>query len=136
MLFFFICIYVWSLQGSRPLVYVYAQKGREINVFQAGAATEAGQKEKQNIFTVKKAIVAAAIHPHDPNILYVLHEDHTLSANSLNLAQHSWTELWHKTLSLDVPALSEVHSLGCSVNQERSLECSLITQAVSCESAK
>ena len=96
---------------------MYAQKGREISVFQAGAATEAGQKEKQNLFTVKKAIIAAAIHPHDPNILYVLHEDNTLSANSLNLAQHSWTELWHKTLSLDVSALSEVIPSGCSANQ-------------------
>ena len=92
-------MHVMALQGSRPLVLVCSKRGKEIGIFQTGLVVEAGQKEKQNVMTVKKPISAAAIDPRDSNLVYLLHEDCTISANSINLAQHTLTELWQHSLA-------------------------------------
>ena len=96
------------VQGSRPVIYVCARGGREVSVFLTGMSSEAAQKERQSVYTVRKGVVATAIHPHDPHILYLLMEDSSLSAYSLNLQQHSLTELWNHSLSQRTTRLEQV----------------------------
>jgi len=60
---------------------------------------DAKAKDKQGVSeTVKKGMVALAAHPLEASVVFQLHEDSSMSASSLDVAQRTLLPLWQFAL--------------------------------------